>query len=218
MIHNSPPSRLRAAVEADLSPVTPLGPAWRRSALVLPGGLLLMAGIHLAFGLRFDADQIGSAALWGLSALQIAAGLLVLGGALRESVPGDSLPRSALLAAFGGLGLWMFAVTWLTWLRSPTEVPAGSESLYRAWCMVWPLGLSLPLIALGIYLARQAFALRPYLVGALIGAGSGAIVDAGWRTYCEVSAPGHVLEAHATALVAATVAGALAGALFARRD
>lgn len=211
------PLSLRTVIEADLAPVAPLAPPWRRSGLLLPGALLILVGIYAGFGLRFDADHIGSPALWGLSGLQVVAGVVLLAAALRESVPGERLRRGHLIALFGGLGLWIATVTWLTWVRSPTFVPEGSESFYRAWCILWPIGLSLPLIALGLFLARRAFPLRPYLVGALIGAGSGAIVDAGWRTYCEVSAPGHILSSHALAIGAATVVGALAGALCARR-
>ncbi len=211
------PSALRAAVEADLGPVAPLPAPWRRSRLLVPIALLTLVGIHFGLGLRVDADRIGSAALWGLSALQAAAGLALLVAALRESVPGRALGRGELLAAFGGLGLWIAAVSWLTWLRSPTAVPGGREAFYTAWCIAWPVALSLPLLALGLYLARRAFPLRPHLVGALLGAGSGAVVDAGWRTYCEVSAPGHVLHTHALALAAATAVGALAVGLLGRR-
>lgn len=212
------PGALRDAVAAELSPVVPLEAPWRRSRLLLPVALATLLGIHLGLGLRLDADRIGAAALWGLSALQVAAGVALLVAALRESVPGRALGRGELLVAFLGLGLWIGAVSWLTWLRSPTLVPAGREAFYTAWCIAWPVALSLPLLALGLYLARRAFPLRPYLVGALLGAASGAIVDAGWHTFCEVSAPGHVLHTHALALVAATAVGVLGGALLARRS
>jgi hypothetical protein len=47
----------------------------------------------------------------------------------------------------------------------------------------------------------------------MAGLGSGLLADSGWRLYCEVSDPVHVLTSHAGAIVALTLLGLLAGVL-----
>jgi hypothetical protein len=51
------------------------------------------------------------------------------------------------------------------------------------------------------------------LVGALVGLGAGLVTDAGWRTFCHVSDPWHVLSAHLAAVLALCGTGAAAAAV-----
>ncbi len=53
--------------------------------------------------------------------------------------------------------------------------------------------------------------LQAIVAGALAGLGAGLVSDASWRLYCHVSDPGHVLVAHAGAIVALTAIGAAGG-------
>ena len=76
--------------------------------------------------------------------------------------------------------------------------------------------LALPVLAATLFLARRAFPMRPSLVGALCGLGAGLIIDGGWRTYCEVSLPGHVIGSHLLAMGALILLGAVAGAALSR--
>jgi hypothetical protein len=203
------PAVLRAAVERDLRAVRPLRMPWQRALALLPLAALLLAGIPWGFGLREDAGTLGGLLLWGLSALQLAVGLALIGTALRETVPARSLSWPAVLFAVGGgLGL-MVAVTMVTNAVSPTHVPRRLDTFYWRVCFDTSVLLGLPVVAVAGALASRGLPLRPAVAGALFGLGSGLLVEAGWRLYCEVSDPVHVLLAHGASVVALTVLGAL---------
>jgi hypothetical protein len=211
------PPGLRAEVARSLEPVRPLPPPTRRVAILIPLAALLVGGVPVLWGLRDDASVVGAMRLWGGSAFQVVVALAVLAGALAEAVPGrlSSPGRLAVRVALG-LGL-MLALTGLTYLASPTYVPVFAEALYQRTCLTrsFALGL-LPFAAAGMLLKRGLTA-RPAAAGALAGLGSGLLADSGWRLYCEVSDPVHVLTSHAGAILALTLFGALVGTLLGRR-
>ena len=210
-----PPERLRQAVVADLAPVRPLRPPWIRSALLLPLGLLLLAIQPLGLGVRSDAAAIGPLRLWAFSLVQCLGGFSLFVAALREAVPGRSLRRAGSLLSLGLLVV--VAVTYFTWQASETTVPAGQAGFFWTVCFTAPFLLGLPVLALALLLAWRAYPLRAALVGALCGLGAGLVTDAGWRTFCHVSDPVHVLSAHFAAVLALCAAGAAAGAVLDRR-
>lgn len=208
-----PPERLRQAVLADLAPVRPLRRPLIRSAVLWPAGLLLLAAQPLVLGVRSDAADLGTMTLWGLSLLQCLGGFALFVVALREAVPGRSLRRAGSLL---GLGLAaVVAVTFLTWQTSATTVPPGRFGFFWTVCFASPFLLGLPVLALALVLAWRAYPLRAALVGALCGLGAGLVTDAGWRTFCHVADPLHVLTAHFAAVLALCLAGAVAGTLLA---
>ena len=84
-----------------LRPVNPLAAPLRRVASMLPIAIALLVASTLVFGLRRDAGRIGLTLTWGASIAQMLLGLALIVGALRESVPGTTLPRRMLGAAFG---------------------------------------------------------------------------------------------------------------------
>ena len=217
MSSERPPSELRTRVEKDLRPVRPLPPPWRRALYLVPLALFLPALVHLTFGVRSNAGELGVPFLWAPSAAQWAAGLALLALALRESVPGEESSRRALHLGLGLVGLWLAAVAWGTWLRSPTLVPAELGLHYWRVCASWSAALGLPMLALGLLLAMRAFPLRPAVAGAICGLGAGLLSEAGWRTFCEVSLPLHILQAHAFGVLALTLLGALIGTALGRR-
>jgi hypothetical protein len=152
--------------------------------------------------------------LWGVSILQIACGLAMVGAGLREAVPGRQWSRAALAAWFMLPLALVMAVTVTTWSISPAL-------LRREW---WFVGLlcfggsaasALPAVILGVGLASRAFPTRPAVTGALVGCGAGLMADAGWRLFCHFSEPAHVLASHAAAVLLAAVLGM---ALAARRE
>lgn len=210
------PGALRSAIENSLVPVRPLWRPGVRALALVPLALLALVAIRLR-GVRIDADQLGFVFLWGLSVLQVVAGLLLLVMALRESVPGEPISRRGMALGLGALVVWLAGVSWATWNQSPTPLPTGHEGLYWRVCVSRPVVLGLPLLAGALFLARRAYPLRPALVGAICGLGAGLVIDGGWRTYCEVSLPGHILNAHLLALAALMALGALAGALVSRQ-
>lgn len=210
-----PPNGLRQAITADLAPVRPLRPPWLRSAVLLPLGLLLLVLQPVVLGIRSDAAAIGALRLWAFSLMQCVGGYCLFVAALREAVPGRSLRRAGSLLALGLLAV--VAVTYFTWQASATTVPAGQVGFFWTVCFTAPFLLGLPILALALVLAWRAYPLRAALVGALCGLGAGLVVDAGWRTFCHVSEPVHVLSAHFAAVLALCAAGAAAGAVLARR-
>lgn len=201
----------RGAILADLTPVRPLSAPLRRAMLLLPAGLMLLAAQPLIYGLRGDAPELGLFRLWGLSAAQSLLGLLFIAAALREAVPGRTLPRARLLFALGALV--SVAVTFVTWQGSATVVPPGRGGFYWTVCFTRPVLIGFPVMAIALALAWRAYPLRAALVGAFAGLGAGLMTDAGWRTFCHVSDPVHVLSAHLAAVLALAAAGAAAAAL-----
>ena len=207
------PESLRAEIARTLEPVRPLPPPGRRVAALVPVAVLLMATVPLVWGLRFDAADLGALRLCAGSALQIGVALAVLAAALAESVPGR-LRAPAGLAVLVALGLgFVVALTCLTFLASPTHVPPLGEVGYFRTCLTRSFALGiLPLAVTGALLGR-GLATRPVVAGAMAGLGAGLVADSSWRLYCEVSDPVHVLTAHAGAIAALSLVGALAGGL-----
>jgi hypothetical protein len=204
----------RGAILADLSPVRPLPAPLRRALLLLPAGILLLAAQPLIYGVRNDASVLGLYRLWGLSAAQSLLGLLFIAAALREAVPGRTLPGARMLFALGALV--SVAVTFLTWQGSATIVPPGHVARYWTICFTRPVLIGFPVMAIALALAWRAYPLRAALVGAFAGLGAGLMTDAGWRTFCHVSDPVHVLSAHLAAVLALSAAGAAVAALLDR--
>lgn len=209
------PRALRSVIENNLIPVRPLWRPGVRALTLVPLAAMALVAIGL-LGVRFDADRMGPVLLWGLSLLQVVAGILLLVMALRESVPGEAVSQRGIAVTFGSLVVWLTGVTWATWYQSPVPLPAGREDLYWRICVSWPVVFALPLLAGALFLVRRAYPTRPALVGALCGLGAGLVIDGGWRTYCEVSQPGHILNAHHLALAALMGLGCLAGTLLGR--
>lgn len=209
------PSRLREQVRISMSPARPLAASWMRALALAPLGVLALVGIPAYFGHRPDLPA-DAAVLAGLSAVQLLIGWCVLAAALREAVPGQSLSKQAL-AALSALACGAYAaIVFFTANASLTHVPAGRESLYLRVCLGTPVVLGLPLLALTAVVLCRAFPLRPAIAGGLAGLGIGLFVDSGWRLFCEVTDPAHVLMAHGGSVLALAIAGAFSGWLWSR--
>jgi hypothetical protein len=213
---DSAPHQLRQAILRDLAPVRPvLPPSWRTFLLLLPALPLALAP-PMGLGVRRDAHLLGPVVLWGASLVQGALGALLLFAALREAVPGRELRLARMLLATGFAAA--LAITGLTWSHSATTVPPGRQLFFWEVCFVGPMLLGLPVVFVALWLALRAYPLRPALAGALAGLGVGLLIDAGWRTYCHVSDPRHVLAAHASAVAALCAVAALSSAVLSRRQ
>jgi hypothetical protein len=146
--------------------------------------------------------------VWGLSIAQSLIGVIVVGAALRESIPGRDWSR-------GAIALWLaiplatvVAVTLTSWDASPVFLRAGWW-LVGGICFAGSAATALPVVALASVLAARAYPTRPAVAGALLGLGAGLMADAGWRIFCHFSEPSHVLSAHLAAIVMSTLLGAL---------
>jgi hypothetical protein len=200
----------------DLTPVRRLARPLERALPAAGIGLLMAAVVYLRLGVRHDAGALGRSVLWGLSGLQMAYGVFLVVIALRTAVPGRALARRSVAALLlGGAGI-MLAITWLTWFTHASRVPAGSEARYFATCFRTPVLLGLPALILTVVLAFRAYPTRPVTTGALAGLGAGLLSDGSWRTFCEVSAPGHVLSSHFASVALLTVCGIAIASVAAR--
>ena len=217
MIDETAPSSLRDRIARDLTPVVPLRKPWLRAATALPLGILLLFAPPLIFGVRRDAMTLGWALTWGLSTIQLALGMLLIGMSLREAIPGRARSLRALAVSLAAALGAIVLITAATWRVSPTRILNESVAYVTRVCFGYTLLGAVPVILFVGLLASRAYPLRPVLAGALYGAGAGILSDAGWRLFCHYSDPGHVLPAHLGAVVAATVLGALTGLVLRRR-
>ncbi|HEY3381937.1 MAG TPA: NrsF family protein [Vicinamibacterales bacterium] len=201
---------------ADLRPVRRLARPWQRALAVSGLAALVAWVVYRQFGVRPDAKTLGDAVLWGLSALQVLYGVLLIVSALREAVPGRMLEhRMAAVLLLVGLGV-VLTVTSVTWNTHVSHVPIGKEALYWGHCFSTPILIGLPSLLVTIVLAFRAYPTRPALTGTLAGLGAGLLSDASWRTYCEITDPFHVLSSHVAAIVVLTVSGMVAGLVISR--
>jgi hypothetical protein len=201
-----------ARILADLRPVRPLAAPWKRGLTACGAAALAGVLVTARYGVRADAAALGPAVLWGLSLLQAVYGVLLVGAALREAVPGRGLARgSAPLLLLAGVGL-VLAVTALTWSVHASHVPAGKVFGYWRLCFEMPTLAGLPALAITLLLAFRAYPTRPVLTGALAGLGAGLLADGSWRTFCEVTDPSHVLSAHFASVLLLTLVGVVVAA------
>jgi hypothetical protein len=206
------PERLRSLISRDLEPTRPLRSPGARALAIGPLAMATVVAVPLVSFFRSDMAQLGVLRAWGLSFVESLAGVVVVGLALRESIPGRALSRRALALAFGlGLALpfTILALTATSYSIGPTEFEWGDTVV----CFRTSFAAAIPMMLLATLLVARALPLRPGVAGALYGLGCGLVADAGLRLYCEFSVPSHFLTAHAGAVVAAVGAGALLGSV-----
>lgn len=201
------PERLRTAVEHDLNPVRPLAPVWRRALVVAAVATALLLASVATSHLRSDFDHIPMWLSWGAAVLELLVGVLLVGLALRESVPGAALPRAwAVLAVVTAVALQVLVAA-ATWMYSP-GIRLGDLAMQAGFgCMRHESLLALPAFALTVGLIIRALPVRPAMAGLLGGAGCGLTSDAVDHLLCPVSNLHHVLVWHTGAIVLLMVFG-----------
>jgi len=204
------PADLLTAIRRDLRPVRPLAAPGRRVLALLPLGLVLVVGVPVFWGWRGNFAQLGMVVAWGLSGLQALAGLLIVGTALREAVPGRELSAPAIGATFGAAAALFVGITLATALVQPTLEPPDVWVRYVWECFWMDATSSIPALAAAAWLASRALPTRPAVAGAIYGLGAGLMADAGFRLFCWISTPLHVLVSHGGAILVLMVAGAAA--------
>ena len=203
------PAELRDRLRVDYAPVRVLWSPWTRAMSLLPFAAVALLAAPFVFNVRADAERLGWFGVWGLSLVQLALGLLMIGAALRESVPGrDWSPRATaawLLLPVAAV----IAVTLASWEVSPTFIRRDWWQI-GTMCFSGSAASALPMVALAGILAARAYPTRPAVAGAILGGGAGLMADAGWRIFCHFSEPAHVLSAHLAAVLVAALIGSLA--------
>jgi hypothetical protein len=174
---------------------------------VAPFALLALIAAPIYFNVRSDASQLGWFIGWGASLVQVGVGFVLIGAALRDSVPGRAWSAVALAALIVVPIVAMIVVTMITWQGSPMPLRRGFW-LVGAVCLGGSAATALPVVAIANVLAARAYPIRPAVVGVLLGLGAGLMADAGWRMFCHYSEPAHVLSAHAGGVAVAALAGA----------
>jgi hypothetical protein len=205
------PAALRRAVAETCAPVNPLAAPGRRAMALVPWALLLGVVVLAVWGLRGDYTEVGVWRLWGASAVQMVLAIAIASAAIAESVPGQLRAFAAHLALAGAAVAAVSATTLVTFAASGTVVPAALAARYFWICLTHPLLLGLPALAVLGIMAGRGLTSRPIVAGALAGLGAGLVSDASWRLYCHVSDPGHVLVAHAGAILALAAIGVAGG-------
>jgi len=206
-----PPDALLEAIARDLRPVRPAALPWRRVVRWVPLAAAIVFVPQLVLGLREDAPSLGPLVSWGLSALEVVVAVWLVWMAAREGVPSRRLPVRVAIAGLVVAGAVVAGLTVVTFAISPTGLPSSLTPWHAGrFCFAGSLSVGAPLVLAGAWLLVRWFAVRPWLAGALAGAGAGLAADAGWRLACPISDPSHVLTGHAAAVVTLALAGAVA--------
>jgi hypothetical protein len=207
-----PPDALLNAVARDLRPVKPSPLPYR--LVVRMGALAVMVSalISLFAGVRPDREVLGPLLTWGASVAQLGLAIVLVWVAAHESTPARRLPKNAVYFAALATALVVVTVTWLTFLTSPIDSPAGvSPLVVGLGCGIGSTIAGGILIGIFSWVFRNSLATRPALAGALYGAAAGVAINATWRLTCPISTPWHALGAHGTAVIATAILGALVG-------
>ncbi len=211
------PEELMKAVMDNFHPVTPLAPVWRRTLWALAVSALIFAVAVLGFGLRSDIQSIPTWLGWGSSVIEFLAAALLLGLALRESIPGRSIPLGSALTALAACIIYQLTVGYVTW-RFSSGVPWEDNPLSHGMsCMISDTTLAIPTLLVTVWLIIRAFPTRAWMAGMLGGAGAAIASDAITHLRCPVSDMRHVLLWHTGAVVLISAAGALIGLAWDRR-
>jgi hypothetical protein len=208
------PAGLRERLAADFGPVRALRSPWARALSIVPLAIVALIAAPVAFNVRPAAD-LGWLGVWGLSIAQSVIGLIVIGAALRESIPGRDWSRAAITLWLAIPIVAIVAITMLSWEASPESIRA-QWWLVGGICFAGSAAMALPVVALSSILASRAYPTRPLIAGSLLGLGAGLMADAGWRIFCHFSEPAHVLSAHLAAVIMSTLIGAMAALRFSR--
>ena len=213
----SAPNDLRDKIRRDLRPTRPLRPPYVRALVLIPLAVAIVLSVP---GLRFfrsDMQAIGFLKAWGFSFGQALAGLIIVGVALRESIPGRGLSRGAIAATIA-IGLAIpFALLAVTASAFNIGPEAGRDFAEGVGCFRVSAISAIPALIAAAFLAARALPTRPALAGALYGLGCGLIADAGLRLFCEYSVPSHVLFGHGGAILGAMAFGAVVAKIIPRR-
>jgi len=214
------PEGLRRTISNDLTPVRPLPPAWMRTLYAVAVAAAGLAIVVTAFKLtlRPDMEQLPMWLSWGCTALQLVVGVVLVGMALREAVPGSGVPAGAITLALSTGVVMQILVGIATWMHSPgMPLTKGHGLKAGVTCSTHDLALALPALAVTLWLVFRALPLRPSIAGLLGGTGAAVTADAINHILCPMSDLRHVLVWHTGMLFGLMVVGWVAGKLWERK-
>jgi hypothetical protein len=208
------PERLRREVESNLRPVHPLPRPALRALEVAVWAIALFVAVPGLLPLRQDAPALGWLLVWGAALAEGLAGLLLIGLALREAVPGSGVGGArAGLALAAGVATQL-GVALLSWMNGPTLPPGDAARHSGASCFSVQGLLAFSGLAFAFWLVVRALPVRPRWAGALAGMGAGLVADGVWHLICPRSDPAHLLVWHGGATAVMTGFGWALGLLY----
>ena len=215
----SMPENLRQAVGEDLQPVRPLPPVWMRllTAIAVTATGLTAVVVVFKLTLRPDMGEIPMWLGWGCTAVQLVVGVVLIGMALREAIPGNGVPvGSVALAVVTGVVMQVL-VGIATWMHSPgMPFVSGRGVANGIGCATHDLALGLPALAVTLWLVFRALPLRPSVAGLLGGTGAAVTADAINHIVCPMSDLRHVLVWHTGVIFGLMLVGWLTGRIWER--
>ena len=214
------PDGLRQAIADDLKPLRPLPPAWMRTLYAVAVSAAGLAIVMTVFklSLRPDIEQLPVWLSWGCTALQLVVGVVLMGMALREAVPGSGVPAWAVTLAVSTGIVMQILVGIDTWMHSPGMALDKGHGLETGMtCCTHDIALALPAFAITLWMVSRALPLRPSTAGLLGGTGAAVAADAVNHILCPMSDLRHVLVWHTGMLFGLMLVGWSAGKLWDRR-
>jgi hypothetical protein len=219
MSTESLPDELRQAIGDDLRPVRPLPPVWIRTlvavAVAAAGLAVVLIGFKLS--LRPDMCEIPMWLSWGCTVVQLTVGVVLIGLALREAVPGAGVPSGAVALAMGTGVLMQILVGIATWMHSAGMPWVNGRALkIGLGCAAHDISLGLPALLVTMWLVFRALPLRPSVAGLLGGTGAAVTADAVNHVICPMSDLRHVLVWHTGVFFGLILVGWIAGLVWER--
>lgn len=216
----SMPESLRTAISHDLQPVRPLPPVWMRTLTAVAVAAAGLAAVVFLFkmSLRPDMDRLPMWLGWGCTAVQLAVGVVLIGMALREAVPGSGVPAGAVKLAVGTGVVMQILVGIATWMHTPgMPFVQGRGVAVGVGCAMHDMALGLPAFAVTLWLVFRALPLRPSVAGLLGGTGAAITADAVNHVVCPMSDLRHVLVWHTGVIFGLMLIGWLTGRIWERK-
>jgi hypothetical protein len=170
----------------------------------------------LELQLRSDMEMLPVWLGWGCTVLELLVGVLIIGLALREAVPG-SAPPAGLVRAAVITGLTVQILVGITTRVHSPGMPLGPDWFAKsAGCLIHDSVLVLPTFLITLWLVFRALPLRAPVAGLLGGVGAAIAGDAVNHLLCPMSDLRHVLAWHTGAVVGFLVLGWVTGLLWER--
>jgi hypothetical protein len=212
------PDALRNAVGDHPDPVKPLHPAWQRTLVVAAVVVLVLVTVLfiLKMQLRPDMGALPMWLSWGCSIIELMVGIVIIGLALREAIPGSAVPANAARTIVSVGVLLQVLVGIATWLHSH-GMPFGNDWLTKSvGCLTHETAMVVPVFAVTGWLIFRALPLRAPMAGLLGGAGAAITGDAITHLLCPMSDLRHVLVWHTGAILGFMALGWLVGTVWQR--
>ncbi len=203
----TPPEQLLRAIADDMRPVRPLPPLWKRVMAVAVTAVAVSVAVLATHAVRPDLLVLSPWVGWGAAVLEGLVGLVIMGLALRESVPGSALGGAVL-----GLSISLAIVMNLVVaVATRIDVTGGADMwgpLTKGMiCSRNEMLFALPAFIVTIVFVTRALPIRPQIVGMLGGLGAGLVGDGINHVLCPVSSLHHVLVWHTGAMIGLAIFG-----------